>query len=446
MTRTLACTTLAATLLVLCVATRCAAENTVADPTGTSEAQPQEIKDAIARFQERDFEGAMKLLKEAVKKNADLPPATVIMAQFYAAANSAPDFRRSLEQAVVEAPADPEAYAIMAEMAMRERRVTDADLLYQKANAVLAKADKSVSNKRKDGLTPRILSGLAAVDDYRENWAGEQKQLESWLKADPKSADAMQRLAQCLFRQKDAQGALEKLREAAKINTKLLTPEAILAGFYERAGDRKNAQLWMEKAIVAAPKDLNTRLAAAQWNLQAGQFDEAKKQASEAQKLDSNSVEAKMVRGVIALFLKDFKGAELYFQEAFNQSPRTFGASNNLAIALVEQTGDDAEAKKRRALGYAQNNVQQYPKSAEAYSTLGWVFYKMRRLEDAEKMLNTAVSSGQMTPDTAYYLARISVDRNKETQAKQLLEGALKSPEPFMYKDEAKALLEQLKK
>ena len=68
-----------------------------------------------------------------------------------------------------------------------------------------------------------------------------QKHLEAWLKLDPKSVPALQRLAQCLFQQKNVEGALARLKEAAKIEPDMLTPEAVVGQWFARTGDQKNA-------------------------------------------------------------------------------------------------------------------------------------------------------------------------------------------------------------
>lgn len=415
-----------------------------ADSNAAAEPQMKELTDAVGRFKERDFDGALKFLKEAVTKNTDLPPAQVIMAQWFAQANIPQGMRNYLEQAVMDSPTDPEAYVLMGDIAMRERRITEGEMLFQKANELIGKFDKSA--KRKDVLQPRILGGLAAVCEARDDWPGAQKQLEAWLKVDPKSSAAMQRLGRCLFQQKNPTGALEKLKEAAKADPEMLTPEAYLAQFYEQAGDRENAKKWMAAALVASPKDLKTRLVVAQWALETGQLDEAQKEAAEAMRLDSKSLDAKVLRGAVALFQKDYPTAERYFEAAHLQSPKNFPASNNLALVLIEQKD---EGKRKRALEYAENNMKQYAKSKEgieAASTYGWVLYKMGKLDEAEKALQAAVSAGGLNADTAYYLARLCVDKGREDQAKQLLEIALKSTGPFLMKKEALQLSEQLKK
>jgi tetratricopeptide (TPR) repeat protein len=446
MRRALANIVMTGALLALCLVWT--KSTSAAEPTKGSDlrtpaepaAQPQEMTDAVALFKQRDFKGALKLLNQVVKKNPDLPPAQVIMAQLFSQANIPLEARNALEQAVVDAPADPEAYVIMGDIAMREHRVAEAYLLYQKARSLNVEFDESA--RRKNLLKMRIFSGLAAIAETHEDWSGAQKQLEAWVKIDPKDAAALQRLARCLFQQKDAEGALEKLKEAAKADAKVLTPEAILAQLYEQADDRENAKKWNAEALKVAPKDLNTRLAVGEWAFGTGQLEEAQTQAAAALQIDPKSLNAEILCGVIALFQKDYTAAEHYFEAAFLQSPRNFAANNNLALVLIEQKD---VAKNRRALEHAENNVQQYPKYAEAASTYGWVLYRLGRLDEAEKYLQAAASTGQPSPDTFYYLARLYVDRAREAAAKQCLEIALKNTGPFSMRQEAVAMLEKLK-
>ena len=211
----------------------------------------------------------------------------------------------------------------------------------------------------------------------------------------------MQRMAGCLFQEKHADVALDWLKAAAKDNPKLLTPEAMLAGYYQRAGDRDNAKKWYFAALAAATKDLATHVAVSRWALDTGQLDVAKAQADAAAQLDPDSLDAMMLNGLVAMFQKDFPAAERYFQAAHIHWPHNFAATNNLALALVEQPD---EAKKRQALEFATNNMEQ-SKNAEVAATYGWVLYKLGRLDNAERIFEVVRLRGQgrVSPDTAYY-------------------------------------------
>ena len=76
-------------------------------------------------------------------------------------------------------------------------------------------------------------------------------------------------------------------------------------------------------------------------------------------------------------------------------SPSNFAASNNLALALCEQSDN---LKKNRALEYAQINAQRYPKMADAASTLGWVQYRLGHLQGGRDGLERRGFFGQPQP------------------------------------------------
>ena len=197
----------------------------------------------------------------------------------------------------------------------------------------------------------------------------------------------------------------------------------------------------MGLALLAAPKDFRTLLAAAQWSADAGEYAEAQKHIAAALQLSPDAPDAHFVEGAIALGLKDYPSAERAFHTVLEHSPANFAASNNLALALCES--EDAK-KKQQALEYATVNVRQYPRQGETFSTLGWVYYKLGRLDEAQQALSLAASAGVLAPETAYYLARLAVDRDRKADARPLLEAALKVKGPFPRRRDAVALLNQL--
>jgi protein O-GlcNAc transferase len=401
----------------------------------------KELKEGYESFGNRDYEAALKSFKEASKKDVDLPPGNIILATSFFRLNDTARARAALEKAVSEAPNDPEAYVIMGNMAINEGRIFEAAFLYHKAQELIVKFDRSP--KRKELLAPAILSGLAAVLQAREDWAGAQKYLEAWLKLDPKSIEAMERLAGCLFRQKNAIGALEKLKAMQKIDSKILTPEAILAQYYANSDDQDNAKKWYDIALQVAPKDPNTIYQAGEWAFNSSNIAEAKKLAFAARQLDPTAVKVLVLCGVVELFEKNYNVAEKYFEMASNQDPGNFVPKNNLALALIEQKDDK---KRERAYQYALMNVNQNQKRAEAYATFGWICYKLNKLDDAEKAFNIAASAGQVSPDTAFHIACLSRDRGNDAAARIWLKKAIESKAPFSMRKEAREMLESLSK
>jgi tetratricopeptide (TPR) repeat protein len=427
-----------------------------AGDSGKKQPQMQEIDDAISFFNKGDIDSAEKSMAEAAKKNHDLPPAEMLMMQLCYQAQQGQLVLMYLEKAVQKNPNDPEAYLQLGEIALNQRRVAEADLDFTKAASLMK--NFSASAERKAKLTPRTLSDLAAISEIREDWATMQQRLDDCLKSDPKNVAVMQRIAKALFQQRKANEALEKLRQAKQADDQVLTPEAQLAIFYMGFNDPNNAKIWIKKALDAQPKDLRTRLEAVKLYIQTGvkaDLDEAKTQAAKAMELDGKSLDAMMLRGVVALFQEDYAGAASNFEAAVMQSPSNFAATNNLALALVESKDD---SKKKRALEYATENVkksqsnsqQQNPQNvAESLSTLGWVLYKMdpvKNLDDADKLLRKAISTNSFNPDTLYYAARIALSNKHADDAKRFLSQAMKNTSPWTMKNKAKDLIDQLNK
>ncbi len=259
-----------------------------------------------------------------------------------------------------------------------------------------------------------------------------------------KEAPALQLLGRALFHQKQPDAALERFREAAKLDPTAVNPEAMLAQLYQQSGDAKSAGKWMLSAIEAAPRDAKVRLAAAQWEFEVGRYDRAEEQARAAVQLVPDLADASMLRGVIAMMRKDHKTAEESFRKVHLQSPGNMAATNNLTLALVEQND---LAKQRLALEYAQMNVRQYGDQPEPVSTLGWVLYRLGRLEESEANLRKAftLSPGRANPDTVYFMARVLVDRGRRDDARKLLD-VIKGGGRFLMRDEAQALVEELNK
>lgn len=416
------------------------AQPAASPPAGSSdvaEAAP-ELNAAIARLQAGDLAGCMQQLDEAVKKHPELPPAKALLAEMLMSAQ--PNLARELaEQAVLETPDAPEPYGLLGDMARRERRWAEADLLYRQS----LKAAESLKDnpKRKAAADLRAHKGLVVVAEPFKRWEDLQKQAEAILQANPTEAIALQQLGQALFHQGKTDEALEKFRAAAKLDPKLHVPEVILATLYEKAGNRQKAAQSMIAALKANERDLRTRLDATQWAMDTGQLEQAKQQARSALVIDPNSQQAQMLCGLIAVQMKDYATAEEWLQKALLQDPSNATILSNLALALVEQ---DDNAKKAKALKYAQINTRLNPQDSEALATYGWVAYKLGQLNEAEAMLAQASQAPGINPDTLYYRARIAIDRKNLPMAKQLLEAALKTTGRFTKRQDAEQLLKEM--
>jgi len=411
----------------------------------SDDAANTEVTGAINRFRDRDIDGCRAILERVKSNNVKMPPPGVMMAMLWLSVNQLPPARTELEDTVVKFPKDPEPYLMMGDLAFQDRRVTDADVLFAKAKQLTA--DYTENAKRKRDFDIRYNAGSAAVAEARKQWETAQTHLTEWLTLDPDNASAHQRMGIVLFQLADPKKALEQFSEAKKLDPKAVQPELAMARLYDDAKKKDIAKKLIEAAIVAAPKDPAVLLAAAQWYLGQNDLDRAKAIADDSIKLDGKSLEGKVVRGAIARVSRDYVTAEKFFNEAHVQSPGNFPASNSLALVLIESEGKEMQ---QRALEMAEANAAMHgEKSSQqvnALTTLAWVYYKLGRREDAEKILSQITQNNALTTDGAYYVSKLLSDRGEKDRAKKILEEVLANEAMFATRADATELLAKLKK
>lgn len=410
----------------------------------SDESQTKEINNAIARFRDRDIDGCRAVLDRARTNNAKLPPPGVMMSMLWLSVNQLNPARAELEETAVKYPGDPEPYLMLGDLAFQDRRITDAAVLFDKATALTEKFEENA--KRKRDFEIRCNAGSAAVAESRKQWETAQKHLAKWLELDPDNASAHQRMGIVLFQLGKETESLAAFREAKKLDEQAVQPELALARLYDDARKKDTAKKLIEAAIKAAPQDPAVLLASAQWYLGQEDLETAKATAENALKIDPKSLEGRIVRGAIARVARDYKTAERFFNEAHVQSPSNFAASNSLALVLIES---DEKPSRQRALEMAEANVAMYrensPQQVNALTTLAWVYYKLGRREDAERILDQISRNNALTTDGAYYVARILVDRGEKDRARQILEEVLASEPMFATRPDAVDLLAKIK-
>ena len=348
------------------------------------------IEEAITLFKNRQFEDARNKLKATCKAHPQLPPAGVIMAQMFVAANQGLAARGELERCVLTNPSDPEPYLVFGDLAFQNRQITESGLCFDKAD-VLSQSYNS-NPRRKRGLQIRAYAGQAAVAAAREQHTLEEQLLKKWIALEPESTAAYTRLARCQYKQ----GGDENIRKAYATFGKLYDeidkekdptkkvprPEINMAVLYTQDKLVDNAKKLMELAMTRAAKDdINTRLAVSQWALENGNLPLAKQAAGAAYQVDPDSLQAMLLLGVAARYEGDTAKAEQWFRAAYAKTPSNFAVINNLALTLIEQPD---ETKRRQAVEFAQINQRlhsnmQTPAGREAAATLSWAAFRLLR-------------------------------------------------------------------
>jgi tetratricopeptide (TPR) repeat protein len=171
------------------------------------------------------------------------------------------------------------------------------------------------------------------------------------------------------------------------------------------------------------------------WHLRQGEFEQARTYATKATTLDKESPALKALSAMLGYYSNDPQ-AEIDFTKMHADSPGDFFSSNYLALILAESSD---ETKRGRAVQLAEMNARLNPQSAEALSTLGWCYYNVGRFQEALKVMGVFTQGAQISPDTAYYFAKVLLAANKfaTRDVFNLLESAIQAKGPFKHRREA---------
>lgn len=396
---------------------------------------------ATKSVREGRADDALALIKEAATRHPEWPPARLILARIYSSIGQPAQSRKILEQAIVDAPGNPDIILAFANVDLTDGRLHDAELNCEKILELAAKgeadAEKAASLRREAN------AGLAAVAENRQQWETARTYLLAWLKDSPKSGPARQRLGRALFQLGQRDEAFKELTQAYKDDPSLDLPGVTMAVLSAQKGDTKKAAEWYEQAQKIEPKNVKVKLAYARWLVDQGKPEDAAGVVDQAAKLAPESKEPDKLKALIAWHLRDLPTAEKLLDPLNRESPADAGIANLLALALVEQ---DDSAKRARGLQIAEVNARQYPQAPDIQATLGRAYYRAGMLDEAERALNTAVTSnnGQVTGDTAFFLSRLIADRGRVDDARRFLGSIVNLPGAFAYRKDAKELLAKL--
>ncbi len=399
-----------------------------------------EVESAIQRFRNRDVQGAREFLEIAGKKYPKLPPFEVTLAKMYSAARDGQRMHLMLELAVKNHPKDPEAYLIMADRAFIAGRITESELLFEKASKLAP--DFKNNEKRKRDFSIRVLAGGAAVAERRQQWERAQGFLREWIEAKPDSDIAHQRMGNTLFQLEKLTEAIQEFKKARQINPDAVHPSVAMGRLFSQRGDVENARKNFVQAHQEDKDNETTSQVYVEWLLQQGETDAARKVAKDLRDIKSDSPSAWLLDAIVAAIGEDFAQAEKSLTKVLSIDHSNASATNLLALILIR--GDNV-AQQERALSYAKVNAERFPQSSQANITLGWVLYKLERLKEAEVALQRGASAGKRSPDSTYLIAKIMAEQGQVKKAVALLQKLVASKDGFfMHRKDAEKLLVKL--
>ena len=253
--------------------------------------------------------------------------------------------------------------------------------------------------------TPEHLAAqsmMVQIELRRGNTAQAEARARQVIKQYPKNAAGHGLLGDVALSRNDLPQAVAAYRQAHQVEPSSVTTVA-LTGSLARMDARPEAVKIAQQRLKQAPRDLATRMTLGHLHAQMGRYADA---------------------------------AAVY-REVVKQRPRHVEALNSLANALLKLNHPEALATARAAHELA-------PENPMVIDTLGWVFFKQGKFEEALPLLRDARLRAPGNAEIRYHLARVLTATGRKSEAKRELQEALRLATKFEGADDARALLQSL--
>lgn len=398
------------------------------------------LDEARKKMAAGDAEGALAAIAAVTEKNPDLAPASLLFAGLLFQNGQMAAGRTVMERAAVESPDHPEVYSSFGRLALAEGRLLDASLCFERA-ASLATANRWHASLRRNWLNSAH-AGSAAVAERRKDWKNAYASLLVLADLNPGDAVTRWRLGRASFFIDKPDQAEELFRSARKGNPNLELPELTLADLWMQKHDQAKAEKLLATAVAQNDSDLRARNAMTRFLIQTGRGEAARQSASKGLAMQPKDPEAKLLAVLASRQVGDVAAAEAVLTAWLAESPDDPVALGQ--SAQVNALSKD-QAKKNLALERANAAAKLQSGRGDSQTTLGAVQFLLGNVSEAEKLLRSALLSGDANADTAFYLGMILEQKGDKEGAVRQYNRALEAPGLFLFRSEVEGRRDKLK-
>lgn len=353
-----------------------------------------------------DSKEAEKLYRKALKLNPNAEAIKLDLARSLGAQKRFREGAAISEELVRHNPNNVAARQLLGQLLLGDNRVEEALTAFE-----------SLGKLQNDPTDTRFKIALIKLE--RRDFKGAETELNLIVASAPENEAAHYYLALAYSGMERIGEALTQLEKVSD-GSKLFTEARILSSYLLRQQKRyDDAILEIQRALSKNDKD--TRLLSFLGSLQrdAGKTKEAVLTLRRLIELEPNDDQHYFSLGVFLDDVGDKQAAVEAMRKAIELNPKNANALNYLGYTFAETGSNlgEAEALIRRAIAVE-------PKNGYFVDSLGWVYFKMNRLQDAERELEKAVT---MTPSDAVILEHLAIIQNKQGKREKSLETAKKA-------------------
>ena len=284
-------------------------------------------------------------------------------------------------------------------------------------------------------IPQQSIEHLAARAEQLEN-EGKLEDAESAyreiLKIDPRSIAALNRLGAIAVRRGQFSAGIRHYKQALDLNPSEFATNLNLGIAFIKRQDYASAVPSLERAARAAPENFQARELLAGALVGQNDFSRAVPHLEKASELNPNDLGTLYLLERSYLETKQFQKALPTFERLQSLDP------NSAWVRILRGQAEDALGNYPKAIEEFEGARRQLPRDATVRFSLGFMYWKTRRLAEAQSEIEEALKLDPEFEEAKYYLADTYILEEKPTAALPLL-AALLHRQPL----DARALSDQ---
>ena len=388
------------------------------DPANAREVQRNLAQDL---FLSLDYAGALAVYQEMVGDDPTDAQALLGESRVYRQMRNFAKAHETGDQAKALEPSSIEMRYNDVNILEGEGRVADAA---QALKDILTSTAKRNYNQMERANRARLLEQLALLYRSLDQTDASVDAFRQLADLDPALAvrasagviDAYRNGKEFAKAQQEADAAIKKWPEERMVREMRATLLADTGKFDEAAADLRK--------LLGGKDDRETYMNLAQVYDKGKRWDDMGKALDAAEKL-SDSPEDKIsvwfTRGAMLERMKKLDAAEVQFRKVLEADPDNAGALNYIGYMLA-----DANLRLEESLRMINQALEIEPGNGAYLDSLGWVQYRLGRLDDAERNLRLALEKTPRDPTVHDHMADILIKQSKVKEAVAQWEISLK--------------------
>lgn len=399
------------------------------------------LKEVVELFSNRKLKEAQVRLEELKAANNRIPPTKLLLAAMAYAVGDSNSGKRLLEAAAISDGDYPDIYFSFARLALGQNRITDADALADKALLAIQSSDGAFDSEQIDHFKRRYYDAKYQVAKGRGKVDDAKAAVAELVAIAPQAPQTLVARAEVAFEANDMDNALGFLRKLGQQQTgeSSRPAEVTLASWLQAKGKNSEAGALLKRAASERKGDEKILLALAQWSINQEDFPATLSAVKALEEIKGDTNASRELRGKAAFAQGAYAIAENQFKRLSSDNPSNFDYANLYALSLAHSP---TKEKQDFAVNLARQVAQARSGSVSAVSSLAYVLMKTNQIDAAKAILGKVAKQPNLNAEITFILCYMLSETGQGEQAKPILEKIVGAKGLFLFRTEAKKLLQ----